>query len=423
MSIPECVNSRNEVNFPVAIHDYRPYNPAMSTRQNKVLTGLDLVDQHWPKDLQGARVGLAAHPASVNRRFEHAIDVFRWTKKFRLSALFGPQHGIHGQTQDNMIEWEGFRDPASGLPVFSLYGQVRKPVHSMLEHCDVLAIDFQDVGSRYYTFIWTMDLCMQACRETGKTVIVLDRPNPISGRLVEGPVLDPAYASFVGLKPLPVRHGMTIAEIGGYLHQRYYPNLDFRVLPMRGWKRSQWFNDTMLPWIIPSPNMPTLDTALVYPGMCLVEGTNVSEGRGTTRPFEIFGAPFIHSATIINVLKEFKLPGVVFRPVHFQPTFQKHAHALCGGAQIHVTNREKFQPFKTGVAILKAIHNTYPRDFRWKEPPYEYEEVNLPIDILAGSDKLRKDIESWKDLDAMAKWWRGEAKEFEKVRRKFLLYK
>ncbi|HUI46534.1 MAG TPA: DUF1343 domain-containing protein [Nitrospirota bacterium] len=395
----------------------------MSTRQHKVLTGLDLVDQQWPKDLQGARVGLAAHPASVNRRFEHAIDVFQWTKKFRLTALFGPQHGIHGQTQDNMVEWEGFRDPATGLPVFSLYGQVRKPVHSMLEHCDVLAIDLQDVGSRYYTFIWTMDLCMQACREHGKTVIILDRPNPIGGRLVEGPVLDPAYASFVGLKPLPVRHGMTIAEIGSYLHRGYYPDLDFRILPMRGWKRSLWFNDTTLPWVMPSPNMPTLDTALVYPGMCLMEGTNISEGRGTTRPFEIFGAPFIHPHTIIKVLKESKLPGVEFRPVHFQPTFQKHAHTLCGGAQIHVTNREKFQPFKTGVAILKAIHNTYPRDFRWKEPPYEYEEVNLPIDILAGSDKLRKDIESWKDLDAMEKWWREETTEFEKVRRKFLLYK
>jgi uncharacterized protein YbbC (DUF1343 family) len=395
----------------------------MAMKKSAVLTGLDLVEKLWPKDLKGARVGLVAHPASVDSRLEHAVNLFRWSKKFRLAAVFGPQHGIHGQTQDNMVEWEGFRDPASGLPVYSLYGKVRKPTHSMLEHCDVVAVDLQDVGSRYYTFIWTMDHCMQACREAGKAVIVLDRPNPLGGLMIEGPLLDPEYASFVGLKPLPVRHGMTIAEIGTYLHQTFYPDLDFRVLPMRGWKRTMWFDDTKLPWIIPSPNMPTPDTAAVYPGMCLFEGTNLSEGRGTTRPFEIFGAPFIHSETIVSVLREFKLPGVSFRPHSFQPTFQKHAGLACGGAQIHVTAREKFKPFKTGVAILKAVHNTYPRDFKWKEPPYEYEEVKLPIDILAGTDRLRKDIEAWKDLDEMEAWWKEETKAFEKIRKKFLIYK
>jgi uncharacterized protein YbbC (DUF1343 family) len=395
----------------------------MAMKKSAVLTGLDLVEKLWPKDLKGARVGLVAHPASVDSRLEHAVNLFRWSKKFRLAAVFGPQHGFHGQTQDNMVEWEGFRDPASGLPVYSLYGKVRKPTHSMLEHCDVVAVDLQDVGSRYYTFIWTMDHCMQACREAGKAVIVLDRPNPLGGRMIEGPLLDPEYASFVGLKPLPVRHGMTIAEIGTYLHQTFYPDLDFRVLPMRGWKRTMWFDDTKLPWIIPSPNMPTPDTAMVYPGMCLFEGTNLSEGRGTTRPFEIFGAPFIHSETIVSVLREFKLPGVSFRPHSFQPTFQKHAGLACGGAQIHVTAREKFKPFKTGVAILKAVHNTYPRDFKWKEPPYEYEEVKLPIDILAGTDRLRKDIDAWKDLDEMEKWWKEETKAFERIRKKFLIYK
>lgn len=394
----------------------------MSSR-NLVLTGLDLIEKLWPKDLRSARVGLVAHPASVDRRFEHAIDIFLRSKKFRLTTLFGPQHGILGQTQDNMIEWEGFRDPATGLPVYSLYGKTRKPRPEMQADIDVLAFDLQDVGSRYYTFIWTMDLCMQACRETGKTVVVLDRPNPINGHNTEGPVLNPEFASFVGLKPLPVRHGMTIAEIGNYLHKSYYPSLDFRVIPMRGWKRTLWFDQTKLPWVLPSPNMPTLDTALVYPGMCLFEATNVSEGRGTTRPFEIFGAPFIHPETMVKVLKEFKLPGVAFRPLSFQPTFQKHANVLCGGAQIHVTDREKFRPFKTGAAILKAIHNTYPRDFKWKEPPYEYEEINLPIDILAGSNRLRKDIEAWKDINEMEAWWKEETKAFEKIRKKYLLYK
>ena len=394
----------------------------MLTGKKSVLTGLDLLEKKWHQDLRGARVGLVAHPASVNHRLVHALEIFRRSKKFKLAALFGPQHGILGQTQDNMIEWEGFRDPASGLPVFSLYGKERKPSPSMLEHCDVLAIDLQDVGSRYYTFIWTMDLCMQACRETGKTVVVLDRPNPLNGRTIEGPVLNPAYASFVGLKPLPVRHGMTIGEIGNYLHHTCYPDLDFRVLAMQGWRRPMWFDNTRLPWVLPSPNMPTLDTALVYSGMCLLEGTNISEGRGTTRPFEIFGAPFIDPSTIAGVLREFKLPGVVFRPLHFLPTFQKHANILCGGVQMHVVDRKKFKPFKTGVAILKAIHNTYPRDFKWKEPPYEYEEVNLPIDILAGADRLRKDIESWKDLNEMEAWWKEEAKAFGKVIKKYLLY-
>jgi uncharacterized protein YbbC (DUF1343 family) len=216
---------------------------------------------------------------------------------------------------------------------------------------------------------------------------------------------------------------MTIGEIGAYLRDTFHHGLDYRVIPLQGWKRKMWFDETRLPWVLPSPNMPTLDTALVYPGMCLLEGTNISEGRGTTRPFEIFGAPFIHAEAIVGVLKEFRLPGVVFRPLSFQPTFQKHSGILCNGAQIHVTDREKFRPFKTGVAIIKATHNTYPRDFVWNQPPYEYEEINLPFDILAGSDRLRKDIEAWKSLGEMQQWWREETKAFEKTRRKYLIYK
>jgi uncharacterized protein YbbC (DUF1343 family) len=309
------------------------------------------------------------------------------------------------------------------VPIYSLYAKTRKPAPEMLSNVDVLVVDLQDVGARYYTFIWTLELCMQVCSSLGKILIVLDRPNPINGEMTEGPVLDPAFASFVGLRPLPVRHGMTIGEVGAYLRDTFHSGLDYRVFPLQGWKRKMWFDETGLPWVLPSPNMPTLDTALVYPGVCLLEGTNLSEGRGTTRPFEIFGAPFIHAETMVNVLKEFRLPGVAFRPLSFQPTFQKHSGALCNGAQIHVTNRDEFRPFKTGVAIIKAIHNTYPRDFAWKQPPYEYEEVLLPIDILAGTDRLRKDIESWADLDTMEAWWKEEAKTFEKIRRKYLIYK
>lgn len=391
--------------------------------RKQTLTGLDLVEKYWPRDLRGARVGLVAHPASVNRKFEHAVDIFRRSKKFQLAALFGPQHGIHGQTQDNMVEWEGFEDPATGLPVYSLYGKARKPLPEMLQDIDVLALDLQDVGSRYYTFIWTLDLCMQACKEQNKALVVLDRPNPLNGLRTEGPVLQPDFASFVGLRPLPVRHAMTIAEIGHYLEDAFHPGIHYRVVPMEGWKRKMWFHDTGLPWVMPSPNMPTTDTAVVYPGMCLLEGTNLSEGRGTTRPFEIFGAPFVQPAALAARLKEFKLPGVRFRPLHFLPTFQKHGGELCGGAQIHVTDQERFRPFRTAVAILKAVHNTWPRDFAWKQPPYEYEEHLMPIDILAGSDRLRKDIEAWKDVAEMEAWWSAEARAFEKARKQYLLYR
>lgn len=409
---------------------YKPLTKAglmmSSLRRGFIKTGLDLFEKNWPGELKGSRVGLLVHPASVNRRLEHAVNLFIKSRKFELKALFGPQHGIRGETQDNMIEWEGFRDPQTDLPVHSLYGHTRKPEPAMLKDIDVMAIDLQDVGSRYYTFIWAMELCMQACLEIDKSIVVLDRPNPVGGAITEGPVLDMGYASFVGQRPLPVRHGMTIGEIGNYFRDEFYPVLDFHVITMQGWRRRMWFDETGLPWVMPSPNMPTLDTATVYPGMCLIEGTNLSEGRGTTRPFEIFGAPFIEPEILVKQLKEFQLPGVVFRPMYFQPTFQKHAGRLCGGTQIHITNitnRDRFKPFKTGVAILKAVHDLYPEDFAWRQPPYEYEREKMPIDILAGTDRLRRDIENGEALERMGEWWEEQRLQFQrKVRRRFLIY-
>jgi uncharacterized protein YbbC (DUF1343 family) len=386
-------------------------------------TGLDIFEKNWPRKLKGSRVGLVVHPASVNRKLEHAADCFLKSSKFELAALFGPQHGIRGETQDNMIEWRGFRDNKTGLPVYSLYSNTRKPSPSMLKDIDVIAIDLQDIGSRYYTFIWTMELCMQACSEMGKSVVILDRPNPLGGIITEGPMLDMEFTSFVGQRPLPVRHGMTIAEVAGYLRDEFYSSLDLHVIPMKEWKRRMWFDETGSPWVLPSPNIPTPDTALVYPGMCLLEATNVSEGRGTTRPFEIFGAPFIDAEVLAEKLKSFKLPGVIFRPMYFQPTFQKHAGKLCGGAQIHVTNRNRFKPFKTGVSIIKAIQDLYPDFFKWKLPPYEYEKDKMPIDILAGTDRLRKDIEDGRSIEHMEEWWNEQCIEFnKKVRKRYLIY-
>jgi len=389
----------------------------------KVLTGLDLIEKKWPRQLKGARIGLLVNPASVNRRLIHAIDIALSSKRFKLTSLFGPQHGIWANTQDNMIEWKGFIDKKTGLPVYSLYGDTRKPLPEMLRDIDALVIDLQDIGSRYYTFIWTMSLAMEACSEIGKTVVVLDRPNPINGIDIEGPVVEEGYFSFVGLKPLPVRHGMTIGEISLYLKDRFYPSLDLKIIKMEGWKRRLWFNETGLPWVMPSPNMPTLDTATVYPGMCLLEGTNLSEGRGTTRPFEIFGAPFIEPERLVSRLKELKLRGVFFRPLYFEPTFHKYRAQLLGGAQIHVTDRRSFKPFLTGVAIIKTVKELYPEEFLWRRPPYEYETEKLPIDILSGSTMLRQFIEEARTLEEMEDWWRRSALQFNRnIRKRYLLY-
>lgn len=387
-----------------------------------VNSGIDRFERMLPKKFHGLKAGLLIHPASVNKKLIHTKDILLKSKKVKVTAFFGPQHGIFGNTQDNMIEWEGFVDKDTGIPVYSLYGKTRKPNAEMLKDIEVLIIDLQDVGARYYTFIWTMALCMEACEEKGIPVIVLDRVNPIGGHLTEGPVLKPEFSSFVGLHPLPVRHGMTIGELALYFKDKFYPKLDLTVIPLKGWRRNQWFDETGLPWVMPSPNMPTLHTATVYPGMCLFEGTILSEGRGTTRPFEIFGAPFIEPEELVKKLKDFRLKGVVFRPLYFTPTFNKFSGELCGGAQIHVTDREKFKPFKTAVAILLAIHELYPEVKLWRQPPYEYEFEKLPFDILAGSDRLRMDIEIGKPLKEMEELWNREVSAFEKVRSRYLLY-
>jgi uncharacterized protein YbbC (DUF1343 family) len=388
-----------------------------------VRTGIDLLTRNWPAVLKNARVGLLVHPASINRGFANTADLCLRSSRFRVTAFFGPQHGLWGQTQDNMVEWKGFRDKKTGIPVHSLYGSRRKPSAEMLREVDVMVVDLQDVGARYYTFIWTMALVMEVCQEMSKPMVILDRPNPVNGLSVEGPVLRPEFASFVGLHSLPVRHGMTIGEIGLYLKSIHYPELSLYVIPMQGWKREMWFDDTGLPWVLPSPNMPSLETAEVYPGMCLLEGTNLSEGRGTTRPFEIFGAPFIDPGALTKRLHDYRLPGLIFRALHFLPTFQKHAGRVCGGAQLHVTDRGRFMPFRTAAAILKSVYELYPNKFRWNRPPYEYEKRLIPIDILAGTDRFRKEIEEGQRLETMEAWWSRESRDFDrKIRRKYLLY-
>ena len=347
---------------------------------------LDHLRELWPNKFRGARIGALLHPASVSKRLEHASRILEQHDGdlFRLAAFFGPQHGFLGQTQDNMVEWESYRHPRFHIPVYSLYGENREPTPEMLEDLDVLLVDLQDIGARYYTFVWTLYLCMRACEKADVALVVLDRPNPINGVITEGPVLDSNYKSFVGLHPIQVRHGKTIGELAQQFRDEAFPNCQLSILPIRNWERGMWFDETGLPWIMPSPNMPTLDTATVYPGMCLLEGTNISEGRGTTRPFEIFGAPFIEPEKLCLELNALKLPGVSFRETYFQPTFHKFAEELCGGAQLHVINRNAFHPFQTGLEIIRVIRKSHPDQFAWKQPPYEYETKNLPIEILLG---------------------------------------
>jgi len=352
----------------------------------RVLLPLDHLGEIWPEEFRGARVGALLHPASVSRRLEHASEILERGdgKHWRLRALFGPQHGYLGQTQDNMIEWQSYEHPRLGIPVHSLYGEHREPTPAMLEKLDVLLIDLQDIGARYYTFIWTMFLCLRACERNDLPVVVLDRPNPINGITTEGPMLDSAYQSFVGLHPLSVRHGKTIGELARLFRDEVFPRCRLTILPMKGWNRDMWFDETGLPWVMPSPNMPTLETATVYPGMCLLEGTNISEGRGTTRPFELFGAPFIDAEDFARELNALRLPGAHFRATWFQPTFQKFAGEMCGGAQLHVTDRDRLQPYRTGLEIIRTIRRMAGDFFAWKQPPYEYEYERLPIEILLG---------------------------------------
>ncbi len=388
--------------------------------RSKVVVGLEILLAERIDLIRDQRVGLIVNPSSVDAKLRHAIDLFRNRPEFDLVALFGPEHGARGDAQDQ-IEVEKHNDEATRLPVYSLYGETRIPAPEMLSQIDVLVFDMQDVGARYYTFIYTMVYAMRAAARDGKRVVVLDRPNPIGGAAVEGNVLDPEYRSFVGLYPLAVRHGMTVGELALLFNREFRIGCQLDVVEMHGWRRRMWYDQTGLPWVLPSPNMPTLDTATVYPGMCLIEGTNVSEGRGTTRPFELVGAPGVSPHLLAEELERQRLPGVRFRPAYFRPTFHKWHGELCGGVQLHVTDRRRFKPYLTGIAVIAAFRRHF-KGFEWRPPPYEYEYHKLPIDILCGTDKIRKMIEAEAQLESFEASWRPELEEFKKLRAGYLLY-
>ena len=386
-----------------------------------MLTGLGNFVANPRRDLLGPSLGIIVHPASVTADLIPSVDALR-KAGCDIAALFGPQHGARGEKQDNMVESEPFIDPQTGVPAHSLYGEVRRPTPEMLDGLDALIFDLQDVGVRVYTFIWTMTLAMEACRDAGVRFVVLDRPNPIGGTLREGPVLQPGFESFVGLHPIPLRHGLTVGEMAQLANAHFGIGCELDVVPCDGWERGTWFDGTGLPFVPSSPNLPTLDSCTVYPGMVLLEGTNLSEGRGTTRPFETFGAPFLEAHALAEKLQDQGLPGVQFRACHFEPTFQKHAGARCGGAQIHVTDRATFEPVRTAVTILQQAKALAPADFSWRDPPYEYETEKKPIDILWGSDALREGIDAGITADAILAGVGDEMRAFEELVEQYLLY-
>jgi uncharacterized protein YbbC (DUF1343 family) len=387
-----------------------------------VRLGLErLLDGPDRKLITGQRLGLVCNPASIDSRIVHASDRLSsgdWT----LAALFGPQHGFRSDLQENMIESPHAQDAKRRVPVHSLYSETREPTAEMLADIDVLVIDLQDVGTRIYTYIYTMANCLRAARAHGIRVVVCDRPNPINGVDIEGAPLDPAYASFVGQFAIPMRHGLTIGEAARLFNDHFGLNAAVDVVPMDGWSRGMYYDDTGLPWVLPSPNIPTLDSTIVYPGGVLFEGTVLSEGRGTTRPFELIGAPWIDGERFAEAMNKRKLPGVYFRPVFFEPTFHKQMQKTCGGCQVHVTDRATYRSMRAAVDMLEEFRKQAPGETLWRNPPYEYETVKPPIDILYGSDRLRKGIDAGDTAASIAADWPAGEAAFRELRQKFLLY-
>jgi uncharacterized protein YbbC (DUF1343 family) len=387
-----------------------------------VQPGIEVLLKNSPLWLRDKRIGLLVNQASVDSRLRHTADLLVQAFPRSIRALFGPQHGIRGEKQDNMVESSDLIHPRFRIPAFSLYGTSRSPTAEMLELIDILIIDLQDVGTRVYTFISTMAHCLQAAAQWGKKVVVLDRPNPIDGERVEGNLVREDCRSFVGMYPLPMRHGLTIGELALLFNNGHGICCELEVIAMQGWRRSMLFRETGLAWVSPSPNMPSPETALVYPGQVLLEGTNLSEGRGTTRPFELFGAPFIDPACINEKMDQRQLPGVTLREAYFEPTFNKWQGLLCGGLQLHVTEPRLFKPYITTLSLLQDVLALYPRHFSWSDPPYEYEHEKLPIDLVAGDRRVREALEREKPISEVESSWQEDLQIFEQQARNHHLY-
>jgi uncharacterized protein YbbC (DUF1343 family) len=387
-----------------------------------VKTGLENLVEYPKAELKGYRLGLLCNSSSVNSQFIHARMLINKLYPGQLKAIYSPQHGFYAEKQDNMIESSDMLDPYLNIPVFSLYGETRVPTRNMLDVIDILLIDLSDVGTRVYTFSTTVSYCLEAAKKYDKQVLILDRPNPIGGHLVEGNVLHPDCRSFVGRFPVPMRHGLTMGELALFYNEQFGIGCDLEIIPMKGWKRNMFFKDTGLAWTAPSPNLPTPDSALVYPGQVIWEGTNISEGRGTTQPFELFGAPFINPQKILEFLGNQKIPGAILREVAFEPTSNKWKGKICKGFQIHVTNHESYRPYQTSLKLLQAILLIHKDEFEWKSTPYEYEFKKRPIDLILGDKSIRQGLESGVELYELEKGWGENLEKFLNTRQNVLLY-
>jgi len=386
------------------------------------LTGIEVFEEGYWKKLKGYRLALLSNQASVDNHLRPSKEVVSRLLDDHLKVLFGPQHGHEGLDQDNMVETAHSYDKRLGIPVFSLYSSVREPTPEMLDLFDILLVDLQDVGTRVYTFVATVLNCLKATAKAGKGVIILDRPNPLGGDIVEGNLLRPELYSFVGPFSLPMRHSLTIGEMANMLNQEFKIGCDLEIVPMKGWQRHMLWHDTGLRWIMPSPNMPLWETAQVYPGQVIWEGTNLSEGRGTCRPFEIFGAPYLDAIVLKKALDPDSMAGCLLQEVSFRPTFNKWAGETCSGFMIHVLDPKKYSPYYTALSVLRAVIETHGEHFQWKEPPYEYEFEKLPIDLIIGDKAVRTEIEKGTSIEVLREKWKEDLRGFSKWREAYLLY-
>ncbi|MGD9182659.1 MAG: DUF1343 domain-containing protein [Desulfobacterales bacterium] len=388
-----------------------------------VQTGLERFLESPPRWIANRRLGLLCNPAAVDRMLNHARLRVHHRFPGKLTTLYSPQHGFFAEKQDNMIESGDMTDPVLQIPVYSLYGKTRIPTKEMFDPIDVLIVDLQDVGTRVYTFMYTLSFCLEAAKTFNKKVLVLDRPNPITGLAIEGNCLNPAYSSFVGRYPLPMRHGLTMGELARLFNEHFKIGCDLEVVPMKGWQRSMFYEQTGLPWIPPSPNLPRPVSTLVYPGQVLWEGTNVSEGRGTAQPFELFGAPYVDSQGILAAIDTESIPGIILRPVAFEPTANKWQAQLCQGFQIHITDPHAYRPYETSLRLLQVVIRHHQKDFAWKQPPYEYETRRLPIDLIIGDGKIRRRLEKIEPIETIAMSWQTQLDEFSEISRAYHLYR
>ncbi|MEP7074160.1 MAG: DUF1343 domain-containing protein [Acidobacteriota bacterium] len=391
--------------------------------KKRTILGIERLVGESSDILRGRRAGLVCNQASVlPETFRHAADVFHEHPDINLTTLFGPQHGIRGDVQYNMIETPHVRDPRTGIMAYSLYSEVREPTEEMLKDLDDIVVDLQDVGCRIYTFVYTMANCMRAAKKFGKRVLVCDRPNPIGGNAIEGSITEDAFKSFVGQFALPTRHGMTIGELAKMFNEHFGIGCELEVIEMQNWSRDMWGDECRLPWVLPSPNIPDVDTCVVFPATVHIEGTELSEGRGTTLPFFLNGAPFIDPKAWADELRKLDFPGVAFREAFFRPTFCEFAGETCGGVQIHVTDREMFKPVIVGIAMVKTVYDMYADKFQWRQNAYEYEFGKNPFDVICGTDKIRKQIEAGTPIREIETDWADGLKDFRDARKPFLIY-